>query len=478
MSGITGFQSNGLFIYALTGTPTIYATQCQCEDMAGASNQAPSEYVSVGVLAAPYHGANVDGTKYFGTTNRNSIGAGNVVTETPGNPIPGSVLLGHFTEGARVNLTPNSIPRVGTWGTSNGIGITDAFYVAPDGLKTAAKFTASAASGNHYSPTIGGSTTTIADGFTNSIYLKYDNHRWALLWLSDGVTNWFGSFDLLNGAKGAVTAGAQSFMSALPNGWYRCSVTATVAAGNANYLVVGMNNADVANFVGWTALGTEAMGVWMGQIERGYFASSPILTDGAAAARNGDAFNYVSTGNLPEKNLTVLFEYTRPAGWAAGSVPTHSPLQFGNYAGDASLNVGGYSTGNLTTSYVINIIGAWPNVWTIINGHPTQAIQGALTRFGMILGANGIDTAVTLNGLAPNHVNASVAKVTNWTPPKMVIGADGGSEPSQSCYIRNLKIYPVAFSDAELQAATGPSSIKTFNGVAIEDVKTILGVNA
>ena len=40
----------------------------QLEDVTGQSVQTPSEYVSTNVLnAAPYHGSNVDGVKYFDT---------------------------------------------------------------------------------------------------------------------------------------------------------------------------------------------------------------------------------------------------------------------------------------------------------------------------------------------------------------------------------------------------------------------------
>lgn len=58
------------------------------ENMTGQSNRNPSEYVSVGVLAAPYHGAGVDGVKYFDTENGNAV-ASNVVTERAGRPLEG-----------------------------------------------------------------------------------------------------------------------------------------------------------------------------------------------------------------------------------------------------------------------------------------------------------------------------------------------------------------------------------------------------
>ena len=52
----------------------------QSEVVDGQSNLNPSEYVSVGILAAPYHGAGVDGVKFFPYANPNTV-ASNVVTE-------------------------------------------------------------------------------------------------------------------------------------------------------------------------------------------------------------------------------------------------------------------------------------------------------------------------------------------------------------------------------------------------------------
>ena len=56
------------------------------EDISGQSDQDPGEYVSLGVLIAPWHGCNVDGVKCFNTLNGNTV-AGSVVTEAVGLPI-------------------------------------------------------------------------------------------------------------------------------------------------------------------------------------------------------------------------------------------------------------------------------------------------------------------------------------------------------------------------------------------------------
>lgn len=72
----------------------------QLEDATGQSNQNPAEYVSVGVLSPPWHGANVDGVKYFPWLNGNTV-ASNVVIEAQGAPISDATLQGYLSEGAR-----------------------------------------------------------------------------------------------------------------------------------------------------------------------------------------------------------------------------------------------------------------------------------------------------------------------------------------------------------------------------------------
>lgn len=64
-----------------SGTATMLLSNVQLEDVTGGSRLAPSEYVSVGALSAPFHGAGVDGVKYFSTWNRHTVLAGGYVVE-------------------------------------------------------------------------------------------------------------------------------------------------------------------------------------------------------------------------------------------------------------------------------------------------------------------------------------------------------------------------------------------------------------
>jgi hypothetical protein len=60
-----------------------HSFSAQFENVSGQADQTASEYVSVGVLSAPFHGAGADGCKYF-TTNKD------------GSAIPAATLKGYI----------------------------------------------------------------------------------------------------------------------------------------------------------------------------------------------------------------------------------------------------------------------------------------------------------------------------------------------------------------------------------------------
>jgi len=64
--------------------------RAQFENVTGQADQTASEYVSVGVLSAPFHGAGVDGCKYFNTNK-------------DGSAIPAATLQKYLPEPSRVN---------------------------------------------------------------------------------------------------------------------------------------------------------------------------------------------------------------------------------------------------------------------------------------------------------------------------------------------------------------------------------------
>jgi hypothetical protein len=70
---MTTTNNDGPFIYSPDNSFTFYIYGIQYERPIGQANQNPSEYVSNGVLSAPYHGAGVDAVKWFSTVNANVV---------------------------------------------------------------------------------------------------------------------------------------------------------------------------------------------------------------------------------------------------------------------------------------------------------------------------------------------------------------------------------------------------------------------
>jgi len=87
-TSLDGVWANRFFLGELT--KGIFVTRFQIENVTGQADQTASEYVSVGVLSAPFHGAGVDGCKYF-NTNKN------------GSAISAATLKGYLAEPSRVN---------------------------------------------------------------------------------------------------------------------------------------------------------------------------------------------------------------------------------------------------------------------------------------------------------------------------------------------------------------------------------------
>jgi hypothetical protein len=59
-------------------------TRWQLEEVSGQTDKRPGEYVSVGVLTAPFHGAGVASVQWFDTLPANTVSASGIVTETTG----------------------------------------------------------------------------------------------------------------------------------------------------------------------------------------------------------------------------------------------------------------------------------------------------------------------------------------------------------------------------------------------------------
>lgn len=400
----------------------IRATGFQLEDITGRADQAtPSEYVSVGVLSAPYHGSGVDGVKCF-------------PTDISGNQIPSTTLLGYQAQGARTNSIPESQTfDSATWGKNDAAcaGGSINAVVAPDGTLTGDKLTeASTTNGQHFAA----QSVDLADGsVTFSVYAKAAERSWITLY--SGVATHAAWFDVTNGVVGTVGAGLTSAtIQDAGNGWWRCSISSTQTGVGAVTRGIYLANADNSNsYVGVVGNG---LYLWGAQLELGSFASSYIPTTTLAVARNADVEAVSTSGNIAAAAGSVYLEYT----------PTHSPSGtiafWGTYVDASNYTAIIHDATNLI--FRKRIAGVNYDA-TIANAF----VSGTTYKACATWGASG--TSITLNGTEGTpHANTTAAQIA----ATMQWGADGNSLQQPFASVRNCRDWLRQLSASERAAVT------------------------
>lgn len=233
------------------GASGFYIWGSQVEDVTGQSTQTVGEYVSTNVLSAPYHGANVDGVKYF-QTNLNGTGIDN------------ATLRGYLSELAATQLvTPTAAIKdmTGTW--AKGATLTIA-KTATDTLGNANA--CSVLTGGAVAATNTATLTLVAaaSSRTYSCYIKRITGTGPILITQD---NFATSTDVSS--------------SLVANTWVLVQLNKSQL--NAVYGLQVSTNGDVIH-VDWN------------QFEAGNTATSPI--DAAGGTRNADALTYPTTSNI------------------------------------------------------------------------------------------------------------------------------------------------------------------------------------
>ena len=126
------------------------------EDVTGQSIQTAGEYVSTNVLSFPFHGACVDGVKYFDTYLN-------------GTAIPDNLLRGSIQEEGRTNyLLKSRTMESPTWANVASTNVA-ATIAAPNGIIEGTKVVPSVGSNSAYTSQ---SITTSASAYCASIYAR------------------------------------------------------------------------------------------------------------------------------------------------------------------------------------------------------------------------------------------------------------------------------------------------------------------
>jgi len=230
------------------------------EDVTGQTNQNPSEYVSVGVLSSPYHGAMVDGVKYFSTLNGNTVSS-NVVTEATGAAINSSTAKFASLGGAYLPLTTPSSSALTAITSDQSIlvRVAPSDWTPVSETHMSCKWSGGATDGwEFYIDTSGGFTRLnyLSRG-TNTIIAQ---RAAGSSLFSDGVGAWLlVTCDADNGAGGSDTKfwyapnTGGNMPPSFPSGWTQLGATVTTAGVHvrgttADVMAVGSRVASANGF--------------------------------------------------------------------------------------------------------------------------------------------------------------------------------------------------------------------------------------
>lgn len=367
----------------------------------------------------------------FGIDNRTGIG---------GDGIAGEVIVwgAHLYRSDLGGMQPNAsaYPFYNPTTPKNLLGHTDAFSTspswsvsgvsilpnalsAPNGFLSADTMTAVSGAGSHR---ILSSAVTIPSGtpVVMSVYLKAGTH--SFVQIHDGSSaSYFANFNLSTGATGTVT-GCTAAITAVGNGWYRCSISMTLNVANPVMGIALVSSATAARNESWTAVGTETVYLWGAQLSNSASLDAYVPTIGAAptaAAYHGPRLDYdpvtlVAKGLLVEEQRTNLLLQSNafktspwtPSGTMSGTQNAAGPDGVANSAWTLTDSSG------TNVSYYLQAATIQNNSNSVTASIYILKTFGAATfpGFGMLLtGGTFVYAEYTVN----TNTGAAVAKTTN-----------------------------------------------------------------
>jgi hypothetical protein len=342
---------------------------------------------------------------------------------------------GLLIEEARTNLLTYSEQfDNAAWATKTNITITPNAGTSPTGAPTADLVDDGTAAGAQHK-LFGAPYTFSATAYTYSVYAKYNSMQWFQLLITDGTTNFYANFDVLNGAVGSKQASTTSTITSVGGGWYRCTMTMTTAATTGNYQI-GFLDIDRASFAPTYAGANRLILIWGAQLEAGAFATSYIPTIASTVTRSADVatitgslfsqwYNQSEGGFIVEADTVQSVD---PSATAASDGTLNNRIQlFFGAASHLFVRVGGVTQADLDAgSITLN----------------TPAKLAAAYKLN--------DFAASLNG------GAAVTDTSGSLPTadRLSIGTNPSAAAQLNGHIRSIRYVPVRAADFQLQQVT------------------------
>ena len=366
--------------------------------------------------------------------------AGNVIQFATG--VPRITNRGILVEEARTNLLERSTAFDNAYWSKARATITANTTVAPDGTTTANSLVEDTTSNSHPVFRTVGSLAN-ATAYTWSVFVAPLGRTSCNLAASNTAFGTPGNatFSLSGAGSVSASSGCTAVIQAVAGGFYRCSITlTTVSAGNGDVYVQPFNGG-----TSYLGNGAAALAIWGAQLELGAFATSPIITTGAAGTRDGEVVS-LGTAALPPEGTIILTYVVQPT--AVGT----AARTYGFHLTDAgnsrfSLRIG--DSGLATTP--VAIVGDGAALTTLTGSSLTP---GTTAKVAVSYSSLSAQFAMAVNGSDQTGARQAVAATLALTFRLGSIGTPGTNAINSP--IARAQIIPRFLTAAERIALTAP----------------------
>jgi hypothetical protein len=350
---------------------------------------------------------------------------------------------GLLIEEQRTNLLTYSEQFDDAAWVKNNVTVTPNTSAAPNGSLTADAVVATPALTSHYVDT---SAVSFISGtpYTQSAYVKLlgpAGYRFRLRFNSVAFTVITSAdFDLTTGTVTSTSGAITASTTAVGNGWYRCSATATATATvSSDLLMMLVSTTGSQSFSGDDVSGYD---IWGAQLEAGAFATSYIPTVESQVTRAADTALMTGTNFSSWYNQT---EGTFVTQWSLAGDTKGKMVYQAEDGTNANLLRQRYGTTGTADDAAV------------IVGSVVQAVLGSTTDLSVNVVYKSAN-AYAVNNFARSVSGNTVSTDSGGIVPtvnRISIGYSAISGVEQLCgYIQQLAYFPRRLSNSELQGIT------------------------
>ena len=342
--------------------------------------------------------------------------------------------LGLLIEESRANLILQSEDLDTTWAETRATLSLNS-VIAPSGALTADVLIASTDNDTHFTSQ---TFTGTAAAHTFTVYAKAYGLNHVALRLFNGTAQvGLAYYNLSTGATGTVTAGTAAITS-VGNGYYRCSLTATLAASASCTADIQLANADNTNSFAGNAF--SGVTLWGAQLEAGAFPTSYIPTVASQVTRAADAASMTGT------NFSSWYNQAQGTLYAEASV----------IGATADAVIASANSGTTNNDIRLRVLSSSNSLgFRVFADGVSQAALSTTNAFtvGQEFKSVGVykvnDFAFSANGLPVTTDTTGVLGVVT----QFQLGAVGAVSVLNG-HIRKLSYYPLRATNAQLQGLT------------------------